>query len=232
MDITDPRIVSLTGRVDAACEEVEMTIQFHEAWRPTAFDEALMGRMSHCYAGNTFVVVRAGLRREVILALMRLWDHNSRALNLRFVAEELADPDVIAAFAADRASRIPIPGVEDSMRRDLQELADSCLVLIRKYMKGGSHADVLARLRDLRNQKLAHRQMKTIAVTRPEPDRDEVEELYIDMLELVSLLFHLVKATAYNLTETAEINRHHARFFWEAVRGEWTEGHPRYRPPI
>ena len=72
MRIDDSKIVSLTERVQAACGEVELAIQFHEAWRPAAFDADLMDRMSHSYAGNTFLVVRAALRREVLLALVRL----------------------------------------------------------------------------------------------------------------------------------------------------------------
>ena len=228
MDIDDPKIVSLNEYVEAACQEVEWAIQFHEAWRPAAFDQSLLDRIGHSYAANTFLGIREALRREVVLALMRLWDNNSRALNLKKVADDLANPDVIDAFARDRASRLPIPGAEAGIRKDMQKHADVGLVLIRKYLRGGSHADVLLRLRTLRNEWLAHRQMARV-VAPLEPGRDDVEELYKDMLELVGRLFHLVKATAYDLGETVDVFRHNADLFWEAVRGERTEGHPRYR---
>jgi hypothetical protein len=58
-----------------------------------------------------------------------------------------------------------------------------------------------------------------------------VENLYQDMLELISHLFSLVKGISYDLKETAEVHQRYASFFWESVCGERTEGHPRYRPP-
>jgi hypothetical protein len=60
--------------------------------------------------------------------------------------------------------------------------------------------------------------------------QEEVERLYQVSARLISLLEHVVERTAYNPTETAGIYKFYAEFFWEAVRGEGAEGHPRYRP--
>ena len=51
------------------------------------------------------------------------------------------------------------------------------------------------------------------------------------MSELIRRLLSLVMAIAYNPEQTGKVYRHHAKFFWAGVRGEWTEGHPSYRAP-
>ena len=78
MDINDPRITALRAKVTAAHEEFDMAVTFHEAWKPAAYDSDLHVRMGASYASHTFLTVRTALRREMLLALMRLWDNDSR----------------------------------------------------------------------------------------------------------------------------------------------------------
>jgi len=139
MNVNDPKIISLQEQVKAAHEEFDMAVTLHEAWKPAAYDEDLHNRMGVSYATHAFKVVRMALRREMLLALMRLWDNDSKAVSIEFVAEILRDKCVIDALAADRASRIGMAGVEDEMGQCLSQQADEAILLINKYAKGGSH---------------------------------------------------------------------------------------------
>jgi hypothetical protein len=80
MEINDPTILALRMKVTAAVEELDTAIAFHEAWKPARHDRAFHLRLGSSHATNTFVVVRQALRRETLLAMMRLWDDDERAV--------------------------------------------------------------------------------------------------------------------------------------------------------
>jgi len=231
MKIDDPKIVSLREKVNAAHQEFDMAVTFHEVWKPAAFDDDLHRRMGASYATNAFFVARAALRREMLLALMRLWDKDARAVGMESIAATLGDKCVIDALAADRAARIGLPEAEGQMRKELGQCADAAITLVDKYSDGGSHGAVRRKLKKLRNERLAHRQTDATAIAEADPTAGEIESFYQDMSELIRLLLSLVMAVAYNPEDTGDVYRHHAKFFWDGVRGEQTEGHPSYRAP-
>jgi len=231
MNVNDPKIVSLREKVSAADEEFDMAVRFHEVWKPAAHDKDLHKRMGASYATNAFFVVRAALRREMLLALMRLWDKEAKAVRMDSIATTLRDKQVIDALAADRAARIGLPEAEGQMRKELGQRADAAIALIDKYSKGSAQGAVRQKLQLLRNERLAHRQTDATAVVGADPTAGEIESFYQDMSNLISLLLSLVKAVAYNPEDTGRVYRHHARFFWAGARGERTEGHPDYRAP-
>jgi hypothetical protein len=103
--------------------------------------------------------------------------------------------------------------------------------LVGKYSDGGSHEIVRRKLKKLRNERLAHRQIGATSVAEADPTDGEIESFYQDMSELIRLLLSLVMAEAYNPADTGGVFGHHAKFFWAGVRGERTEGHPSYREP-
>jgi hypothetical protein len=231
MDINDPKITALRAKVTAAREEFDMAVAFHEAWKPAAYDNDLHVRMGASYASNTFLTVRTALRREVLLALMRLWGNDPRVVSMKSIANTLQDKRVIDAFAADRVARLGLPESYRMMRQDLNQLANDAVTLIKKYDEGGSHDGVLEKLKRLRDERLAHRNKTTITIAGADATDAEVESFYLDMAKLISLLLHLVEATAYDPMETAHVYQHYAKFFWAGVRGERTEGHPNFRAP-
>lgn len=57
------------ARVKAAVQEYDAVMEFHESWRIAAHDKALHERVSRSFAGQTFLVVRRALRREMLLGL-------------------------------------------------------------------------------------------------------------------------------------------------------------------
>jgi hypothetical protein len=221
----------LTAKVQAAQNEFDMAVQFHEVWKPTLYDEDLRRRMGVSYATNAFYVVRAALRREMLLALMRLWDRDARAIGMEAIAETLRKDSFIDSLAADRAARIGLPQSVDQMRIEVGKTADAATTLVDKYSKGGSHFGVRKKLQTLRNEHLAHRQTSLTAAAGADATDVEIEAFYIDNSKLIGLLLSLVTATCYDPQDTAGVYRYYATFFWAGARGEQTEGHPNYRAP-
>lgn len=230
----DDELERMKEAVKAAQDEIIMAAMFHETWKPTAYDEDLHKRMGESFATHSFQIVRLSLRREMLLALMRLWDTNKQALRMTLIAEKLRNKHVFDALVARRAAgmRLSAPGVIDSMREALEPKRNAVVELVRKYSEGGVGFSVFEKLRALRHERLAHRQTTPTSATLANATDQEIESFYEDNLELVRLLLSLVLATAFDLTDVAEVYRHHAKFFWANARGERTEGHPNYRPPI
>ena len=217
MNITDPKIVSLRESVKAAQEELTLAVAFHETWKPTS------------YAANTFNVVHAALRREMVLALMRLWDKPAASVRLEHIGQTLRDKQVVDALANDRA---PFPEAMDQMRHDLELRAGEAIALISKYSRGGSHYNARDALQRMRHERLAHRKVTTVTTTSATATDNEIESLYYDTSEIVRLLLSVVNAVAHDPAGTGEVFRHYAAHFWASVRGERTEGHPSYRAPV
>jgi hypothetical protein len=231
MNINDPVIVSLREKVRTAQQVFDMAVTLHEVWKPAAHDEELHKRLGVSYATQAFNVVRLALRREMVLALMRLWDSDPRAIGMQSIAKTLVDASVIGSLAADRASRIKISGVDQEIKQTLHKQADDVIALVNKYLDGGAKAGSLKKLRTLRNQRLAHTQVKSQTFTAADAIDDEIEAFYQDNSKLISILLSLVDGMSYDPQDAAEVYRYYATFFWAAVRGEKSEGHPNYRAP-
>ena len=236
MKIDDPKIVTLRAMVTAAMEELDWAVKFYEVWKIAADDNDLHARMGTSFATNAFLITRTALRREMLLALMRLWDAKSKDkdkknVRMDWIADAVSDRQVIDALALARSEKFAWPGVFEGMRAELDAKAVEVISLTRKYMTGGSHYAAREKLIALRHQKLAHRQIAATAES--EPDENEIEEFYGDSAKLVQLLTTLVNATAFDPEDFAGVYRHHATFFWAGARGEQTEGHPNYpkQPP-
>lgn len=125
----------LCKQVTAARQEFDMAVTFHETWKPAAYDQGLHSRMGPSYASQTFLVIRTALRREMVLALMRLWDKSRGSVRVWRIAENLRNPSVIDALARDRAERIGLSEAVDAMRADLGEKAAEAIRLTDKYRK-------------------------------------------------------------------------------------------------
>lgn len=228
----DPRIANLRHEVAAAQQEFDLAIMFHEVWKPTAYDTDLHVRMGRSYASQAFLVVRTALRREMMLALVRLWDKSRQAVRMQSIAATLRSGNLIDVLAKHRVDAIGLPEAFGEMRTDLGKLADEVVELVGKYSDGGSHGAVLEKLLTLRHERLAHRQVapSTATATGADATDDEIEEFYRDNSRLVHVLLSLVNAVAYDPEDTAEMYRHYAGHFWTGARGEQTEGHPDYVP--
>jgi len=228
----DDEIDQMKEAVEAAQNEITMAIMFYETWKPTAYDEDLHKRMGHSYATHSFHIVRFSLRREMLLALMRLWDSDKRALRMTAISEKLRKKEFFDAIVAKRTEKMGLRsnGTEDFIRQALEPKRDAVVNLVRKYSEGGAGFDIIKKLRTLRNERLAHRQTAPTSAIGADATDQEIESFYEDNLELVRILLSLMLAMAFDFTEAADVYRHHAKFFWANARGERTEGHPNYRP--
>jgi hypothetical protein len=105
-------LTALGAKVRAAQQEFDLAVTFHVVWKPTAYDRDLRERMGTSYATNAFQVVRAALRREMLLALLRLWDSYPQAVGMESIAETLRDPLIIDQLVVERSARIELSGIE------------------------------------------------------------------------------------------------------------------------
>lgn len=247
----DPRdeLERVKAFVEAARQEIELAIMFHETWRPAAYDTELHSRIGTSYASHSFQIIRLSLRRELLMALVRVWDSNKQAVRMSLIADRLRDKAVFNALIQTRAARTGLHSgfALGAMREALTPKRDQVLELIGKYSANGTAFEVLEKLKVLRHQQLAHRQLPVAQVAPAKPNArewqeeegkapvwatdDEVETFYQDNLEIMRLLLSLVLGQAFDLSEAADVYRHYAKYFWASARGERTEGHPDYHPP-
>jgi hypothetical protein len=230
-------IAEVQEQVNAAMEETSRAIAFHESWRPMAYDAELHKRMANSYAGGTFVVIREALRREMLLALLRVWDDQQKSLSLRRTFDALRIPEVLNALIVKRAGEHPGAGAFDKILAE--HIASSCPEYVKKagelfdkYWKKGDASHVMQHLQILRNTMLAHNQLAPQRVIGKDATDDEIEAFYRDTRTIVECLLHAVHATALDMNDTQGVYETYARYFWEGVTGESTPGHPSYRGPL
>ncbi|MGA9669043.1 MAG: hypothetical protein WBQ94_07540 [Terracidiphilus sp.] len=218
MKSDDPKIAKLQEKVTAAQQEFDLAVAFHEVWKPTAYDENLHGRLGVSYATQAFRVIRTALRRELILALTRLWDKDGRAIGMECIAKALGEKEVIDALALTRVDQNS--ELFEAIRSDLSEKADKAIQLVDKYTKeDGAGNAVNKKLRSLRNERLAHRQVRTkIRATGATATDEEIEEFYQDNSKLVHILLSIFNAMAYDPEDTARVFGFYAGHFWGAFR--------------
>lgn len=254
------RISLLKEAVQAVHEEIHQASDYYEAWRPTVHDAEVGERMGTSYATNTYEVIRQALRREMVLALMRVWDTNKQAVRLSLVGSELKDREVVEALAAEYGSlflqgqpKLGRFSAEDTLEeraalaeavrgyrereaadfveRSTREPIREALQIIARYQAGGSGLDILKHLTHIRHTRLAHRQLVSPSPSPIADIAERTDEMFQDMLRLTHLLRLGVQGIHYEPDATAKIQASYARLFWRGVRGERTEGHPDYLPP-
>ncbi|MCE4072312.1 MULTISPECIES: hypothetical protein [Pseudomonas] len=249
MDDIQQEIERLMNIVDTARQEIELAVMFHETWRPAAYDTGLHARIGTSYAAHAFQIIRLSLRRELLLALTRVWDTNKQAVRMSLIADRLRNKKFFEALVQFRARRTGLCSMfaPEAMRKSLMPKRDQVLKLIDRYSENGTAFEVLKKLKMLRHQHLAHRQLPNAPVAVAESDTprqqdeegeppvwatdDEIEAFYQDNLEIMRLLLSLVQGMAFDLSEATNVYKHHAKSFWASARGERTEGHPDYHPP-
>lgn len=216
----DETIANLKQMVTAAREEFDLAVAFHEVWKPAAYDQDLHARLGNSYATQAFLVTRSALRREVVLALVRLWDTNKQSVRMDAIWNILREEEIIDALVQERASKMGLADVLVYVREDLSAKTAEVLRLIGKYRAESPRHAVLLKLRTLRNERLAHRQTtqsETAAHGASSTD-DEIEEFYQDNARLIQLLLGLVNAMAYDPQQTAGVFGFYAKDFWERVQ--------------
>lgn len=230
--MSDDKIKLLQELVNSAQKEYAIASACHEVWRPAAFDTALHSRMEKTYAGNAFATIRGALRRETLLALMRLWDNDKKAVSVSKISTILQEPEVIEALVADRKANWERPSkFGEEQGKFLREQISDIVSLIALYEKGGEYHGTMLHLKSLRNQQLAHKQLISLPSGADPIDTNDqaVERLYTRMRQLVSMLKVAVLDTDFRPEQSIDIYRRHAKLFWDGVRGETTEGHPSYQ---
>lgn len=254
--VPENQLASLKAKVDAVLQEIDLAIAFHETWRPMVEDTNLHQRIGTSFAANSFSVIRTALRRELLLALVRVWDKDARAVNMVTIANILEDQIIAEALADEVVVDIRFPSIEwrwllehhggnekaareagkagsSFLARDLRAGVHSqiqaALTIIRDYDGSGSSCSVLEAVRTMRHEHLAYHQLIKTDVTTLDEFDNQIEAFYQDMLKLTEALFAAVKHVSLDLSHTAKTHTMYAALFWNGARGERTEGHPDYR---
>lgn len=108
----------------------------------------------------------------------------------------------------------------EAIRADLDEKAAKAIALVDKYIKNdGVGNAAYKKLLSLRNERLAHRQVKTkVRATGATATDEEIEGFYQDNSKLVQILLGLFSAMAYDPEDTAKVFGFYASHFWSAFR--------------
>ena len=180
MGDTQQDIERLNNLVDTARQEIELAIMLHETWRPAAYDTDLHSRIGTSYAAHSFQIIRLALRRELLLALTRVWDTNTKAVRMSLIADRLRDRTCFEALVQFRVGRTGPRSrfTPDIMREELTPKRNQVLKLINKYYVDGTAFEVLKKLKTLRNEHLAHRELPraTLAVAGSDTLRQQDEK--------------------------------------------------------
>ncbi|MEJ1970820.1 MAG: hypothetical protein WDN03_19650 [Rhizomicrobium sp.] len=201
-------------------------------------DDALHKRLGVSYATNAFRAVVTALRREVLMGLLRIWDKSKGGLRLDRIASEIRKPETIQALTearsacrqARRERKYYADSVFADVRIDLDSIASEFLQRFAKYENSGEGMSLLKKMRDLRDERLAHFDIRATMVSTKNATDEEIDEFFSDSTNLVQILRRLVLGELFDPDEAAEVHRYYAKFFWAAVRSERTEGHPNFLP--
>ncbi|MFG1374676.1 hypothetical protein V5F32_21070, partial [Xanthobacter oligotrophicus] len=203
-----------------------MAASFHEAWKPAAYDLELHKRLDNSYAAHTFIAIRAALRREMILALMRLWDGRNDNLRMESIARALQDKNILDELSI---TATPLGLLRKDMRAQIGSRALEAADMINQYSKGGAKNHIIIDIKKLRHEVLAHRNMGSNRLTGPNSTDEEIDLFYNDNAKIIQIIMSVALATAFNPLESCGVFKHYASFFWAGVRGERVEGHPQFR---
>jgi hypothetical protein len=134
------------------------------------------------------------------------------------IAKALEEKEVIDALALARVDQNSV--LFEAIRSDLSEKADKAIQLVDKYTKeDGAGNAVNKKLRSLRNERLAHWQVKTkVRATGATATDEEIEEFYQDNSKLVHILLSIFNAMAYDPEDTAKVFGFYASHFWGAFQ--------------
>lgn len=228
----------LRKQVQAICGEADTALVLHATWQVARDDQALHERLGVSYATNAFRAVVTALRREVLMGLLRVWDKSKGGLRLDRLASEFRKPETIKLLSearpvclqARRARKYYAESLIEEVRSTLDETANSFLSLFAKYERSGEGTRLLKKMKDLRDERLAHFDMHATTVPDKNATDQEIDQFLADSMELVRHLRHLVLAEAFDPVEAAGVHRHYAKLFWASVRSERSEGHPNFRP--
>lgn len=217
----------LSMTANAISDEYDLAARNHETWKPMVSDKDLHDRIGRSFAAHTFGWIRDAVRRDMVLALMRIWDSGKGTLNLFRLMEDIDNPEIMDALVARRSERVPA-SIEPQMRQRLSDQRERLRAMIDEYGEGGASEGTLDRLRIVRNGVLAHNlSTKRNGKKMPDDLTDAmVDQFYQHTSGIVRGVLSLLDATAYNPDEAAAQYGQCAGYFWEGVKGEQTEGHP------
>ena len=235
----EQQMKKVRSQIEVAREEFDMAVLYHEVWKPMAYDVDLHARMGASLATNAFLIIKSALRREMLLAIGRVWDSVNGApqlerithlLNQKALREQLLSERIANAKLIPVSAHLP-PEFWETLEQELETAANNAISILDKWSQDGDRNAIRKRFKALRNQFLAHRQVSLSFSDEDGLSDEEVNEYYNDTSEVINLLLNICLAVTYNPSDTGNAYRKAAELFWAGARGERTDGHPNFVDP-
>lgn len=215
---TEEDLENLKHMVDASKQEMEMAVQFYEVWKPAAYDDSLHDSLEFTRSAQAFLVIRSALRREFILSLFRCWDRNKKAIRMTWISNLITETSVINVLSRKKTMLMGDEDFEYYVDKTFSSHAEKIIDIINKYQQGGDGHETMKNLTHVRDQKLAHKQIKDVDLINKNITDQEIEEFYNDNLELISVLLSLVNNQCYDFNDVSHVFGVYSSNFWSNVK--------------
>ena len=198
---------SLKTEIVAAQQEMGLAVAFYQLWKPTALDQSLIRRFGTSKATHGLKIVSSALRRELVLAVMRLWDRNKGTIRLGQISTIMQSSGFQVELA--KAVYADMPQIRDHLARDTNE----AIVKIAFYTDGDGKSTI-EYLRKLRHQFLAHTDVAAGIVHFPGHDEKKIELFVRDTAKIIEILLHLICRQADDFSQMNSVYEHYSNEFW------------------
>ncbi|QJQ01976.1 MULTISPECIES: AbiU2 domain-containing protein [Herbaspirillum] len=223
----EARLVRIRRVIRAARLELPIAIAAFETWRPMVEDGSLINRVNNLNVTETFLAIRGLLWRELIMAIMRFWDDDSKTIGLPYVIAWLREDGAKELLASDVASAAVeqmnlTVDEKNSFVENLIGVYDYVDQCVAAYEKGGAYYQIYDNFRRIRHQRLAHRQIKPNTGGQTDSTRPELEQFYRDTLNIVKILNASLNQEEFDLEGIRYSAKCKSVNFWGSVA--WQKG--------
>jgi len=193
------KISALKASVQTAKEDLTAALAFYEAWKPVASDEQLLAKLKQSPVATTILTIRLALKREMLLALDRLWQNMERA------SRSIKSRDVLSALTKERSSK---PAMQAVVRRQLAQHLAASTAMLDNYASDYAKAtlDRWLTASSLRTSDLA-----------ADMEASEIGKLVADLRELTSRLSSLALGECDDFLDVAQQYSDMSLQFWRSV---------------
>ena len=154
---TEEIIAELRHRLDLTWQDLMTAVACFEIFRVAARDKTLLDRLGKSFSTGAFNAIRNSLYREVVLALMRIWDKSPKNnLRMEEIILNLTRSEVVASIKRRRREAFGDMGhnadaAEAQVEREIRQIK-----FIQNRIMRGSLRNAFKALEKHRNEFLAH----------------------------------------------------------------------------
>jgi hypothetical protein len=244
-----PEALNVANRhLEVATNEFYLALQRFHIWCVLAYDEHLVERLGRGYATGGYLQVRSAIFEALVIALTRMFDKDvrgKRPLSLKNICRDLCLPEVRAYVVQQRtAVQLDFPArlalvtpLSDEDRAIFEATAQGdaanaevranmefeALIRLGRALKKPRIRDALARLHQLRNTEVAHRDLEPNAAALSRPIYRDLDTLFGAAAVLIRRMNLLGRNIGDSYAEFSDRARLRALTFAAGLRAETVE---------